>query len=81
MPGIHPSAGQDWCYLGSTGFSKATVDNKYIADARPNGKPWPQARLRHADVTDGAVQQMTMQARPAPWDTRTLPPSPSQAQP
>lgn len=98
MLGLYPNAGQDWYYIGSPTFSKATlklpggktlvinapkasVENKHIAAAHLNGKPWPQAWLRHADLIDGAVLQLGMQAKPAPWGARLPPPSLSQPQP
>ncbi|MBC8009226.1 MAG: glycoside hydrolase family 92 protein, partial [Burkholderiales bacterium] len=90
--GIYPNAGQDFYYIGSPAFTRATInlpagkklvinapaaspENKYIASATLNGKPWNQAWLRHSDFINGAVLELRMVAEPTAWGAASLPPS------
>jgi predicted alpha-1,2-mannosidase len=57
----------------------ASPENKYIASATLNGKPWNQAWLRHADLINGAVLELEMVPTPTDWGTKVLPPSYSSA--
>jgi predicted alpha-1,2-mannosidase len=90
--GLYPNAGQDFYYIGSPAFTRATVslpagkklvirapaaspENKYIASATLNGRPWPRAWLRHADFIDGAELVLEMVPTPTAWGATELPPS------
>lgn len=53
----------------------ASPENKYIAAATLDGKPWDRAWLRHSDIIDGAVLELTMVPEPTTWGRTIRPPS------
>ena len=94
MLGIYPNAGQDFYYIGSPTFTKATLqlgngrqlvinapaasaDNPYVGAARLDGKAWPQAWLRHQQISAGAELHLHMQSKPGRWGAELPPPSDS----
>jgi predicted alpha-1,2-mannosidase len=53
----------------------ASAENKYVASATLNGKPWNQAWLRHADIIKGGTLELEMTAKPSSWGAAIRPPS------
>lgn len=54
---------------------QASAENLYIQSATLNGKPWPQAWLRHGDLINGGELVLQMGAKPSTWGALVLPPS------
>ncbi len=51
--------------------------NRYIAAASWDGKPWTQSWFRHADLMRGGRLVFTMGSQPTHWESEVLPPSDS----
>ncbi len=52
-------------------------DHVYVQSLTLNGKPWPRAWLRHADIASGGTLEFTMGPTPSTWGSAAgdLPPS------
>ena len=87
--GLYPNAGQDFYYIGSPIFRRATIDlgggrrfviraegsGIYVAAATLNGKPLDRAWLKHAEIAPGGELALTMSPTPARWGASARPPS------
>lgn len=56
-----------------------STENKFIASATLDGKPWNQAWLRHSDIMAGGTLELKMVAEPTDWGREIRPPSHSLA--
>jgi predicted alpha-1,2-mannosidase len=54
-----------------------SAQNRYIAHAEWNGRPYTQAWFRIGDLMKGGRLVLTMSATPSSWATGALPPSPA----
>lgn len=54
-----------------------SVQNRYIAHAEWNGRPYTRAWFRNADIMEGGRLVLMMSATPSSWATGVLPPSAS----
>jgi predicted alpha-1,2-mannosidase len=57
----------------------ATTDNRYIASARLDDRPWNQAWIRHRDLINASSLDFETTAVPTPWGRNPRPPSVSVA--
>lgn len=48
-----------------------SAENVYVQSLRLNGKPWPRAWLRHADIAQGGTLEFVMGKAPSAWGTGT----------